>query len=180
MHRGCQQTDLTGCNASQKKSCEWPKYSWRACEGSISLGIFHKNDAILRTWKNSKGPPSSHVSSNVWKEYTFIAKVKEMQNPIQWWSCVVVLCFVNILRNTVRAVCYTSHCPLSPLKNHPELCEFQQVPERTPLSSQQMSQLPGLSSLHSLGVHVLTPAKHRCRYSKVRDSPKLITDFSFN
>ena len=107
--------------ASQKKSCEWPKYSWRACEGSISLGIFHKNDAILRTWKNSKGPPSSHVSSDVWKEYTFIAKVKEMQYPIQWWSCVVVLCFVNILRNTMRAVYYTSHCPLSPLKNHPEL-----------------------------------------------------------
>lgn len=104
--------------ASHKKSCEWPKYSWRACEGSISLGIFHENNAILRTQKNSKGPPSSHVSSNIRKEYTFIVKVKEMQNPIQWWSCVVVLCSINILRNTMWAVCYTSHCPLSPLKNH--------------------------------------------------------------
>lgn len=144
--------------ASHKKLYEWPKYSWRACEGSISLGIFYENDAILRTWKKSKSPPSSHVSSDIWKEHTFIAKVKEMQNLIQWWSCVVVLCSINILRNTMRAVCYTSHCPLS-LKNHPELCEFQQVPEGTPLSSQQMSQLTGAEQSSFTGYACFNPWK---------------------
>lgn len=144
--------------ASQKKLCEWPKYSWRACEGLISLGIFYENDAILRTWKNSNSPPSSHVSSDIWKEYTFIAKVKEMQNPGQWWSCVVVLCSINILRNTMQAVCYTRHCPLS-LKNHPELCEFQQVPERTLLSSQQMSQLTRAEQSSFTGYACFNPWK---------------------
>ena len=144
--------------ASQKKLCEWPKYSWRASEGLISLGIFYENDAILRTWKNSNSPPSSHVSSDIWKEYTFIAKVKEMQNPVQWWSCVVVLCSINILRNTMQAVCYTRHCPLS-LKNHPELCEFQQVPERTLLSSQQMSQLTRAEQSSFTGYACFNPWK---------------------